>query len=221
MTTFAELQLMEPLLRAINDQGYDTPTPIQVSAIPHLLEGRDLFGIAQTGTGKTAAFALPILDYLAGDPRPPQTTPPERARAHTHARTCVAKSQKASRATASTPTSSMRWSSVAWDRALRCAPSSRASMCLSQRRGACSTSWNSVTSTSATSKSSYSTKPTACSTWALSEMYAKSLPKCPRTVSHFCSRPPCLQKIVKAGESHAQRPCARRGRPTRKHRGSH
>jgi len=68
--TFAELQLLEPILRAVREQGYDTPTPIQTQAIPPLLEGRDLLGIAQTGTGKTAAFALPILDYLADEPRP-------------------------------------------------------------------------------------------------------------------------------------------------------
>ncbi len=51
-------------MKAIDKQGYDTPTPIQAQAIPHLLDGRDLLGIAQTGTGKTAAFALPTLDYL-------------------------------------------------------------------------------------------------------------------------------------------------------------
>ncbi len=62
---------MEPILRAVREQGYDIPTPIQAQAIPHLIGGRDLLGIAQTGTGKTAAFALPILDFLAGDPQPP------------------------------------------------------------------------------------------------------------------------------------------------------
>lgn len=64
MTTFADLQLAEPLLRALNEEGYTTPTPIQAGAIPHLLAGRDLLGLAQTGTGKTAAFALPILHRL-------------------------------------------------------------------------------------------------------------------------------------------------------------
>ncbi len=75
-TSFAELQLLEPILRAVRDQGYDTPTPIQSQAIPHLLDGRDLLGIAQTGTGKTAAFALPILDLLAGERRPTQSRRP-------------------------------------------------------------------------------------------------------------------------------------------------
>jgi ATP-dependent RNA helicase RhlE len=65
MTTFADLKLSEPLLRALTEEGYDTPTPIQSGAIPFLLEGRDLLGLAQTGTGKTAAFALPILHRLA------------------------------------------------------------------------------------------------------------------------------------------------------------
>ncbi len=61
---------MEPILRALRERGYESPTPIQIQAIPHLLMGRDLLGIAQTGTGKTAAFALPILDFLAGARRP-------------------------------------------------------------------------------------------------------------------------------------------------------
>lgn len=63
--TFADLNLVEPLQKAISETGYTEPTPIQRAAIPHLLEGRDLLGCAQTGTGKTAAFALPILQRLA------------------------------------------------------------------------------------------------------------------------------------------------------------
>jgi ATP-dependent RNA helicase RhlE len=74
--TFKELELLEPLLRAVSEQGYEIPTPIQAQAIPHLIEGRDLLGIAQTGTGKTAAFALPILDFLAGEPKKPEPRRP-------------------------------------------------------------------------------------------------------------------------------------------------
>ncbi|HET6158701.1 MAG TPA: DEAD/DEAH box helicase [Dongiaceae bacterium] len=64
MTTFTDLKLSAPLLQALATEGYETPTPIQAQAIPPLLEGRDLLGIAQTGTGKTAAFALPLLQRL-------------------------------------------------------------------------------------------------------------------------------------------------------------
>lgn len=64
-TNFAELKLIPALLRALDDEGYERPTPIQTQAIPSLLEGRDLLGCAQTGTGKTAAFALPIIQRLA------------------------------------------------------------------------------------------------------------------------------------------------------------
>jgi ATP-dependent RNA helicase RhlE len=64
MTTFSDLKLSAPLLQALATEGYETPTPIQAQAIPPLLEGRDLLGIAQTGTGKTAAFALPLLQRL-------------------------------------------------------------------------------------------------------------------------------------------------------------
>ncbi|MGH6792378.1 MAG: DEAD/DEAH box helicase, partial [Methyloceanibacter sp.] len=67
VTSFDELGLAEPLLRALKDTGYDTPTPIQTKAIPLLLDGFDLLGIAQTGTGKTAAFTLPLLQILAED----------------------------------------------------------------------------------------------------------------------------------------------------------
>ena len=68
--TFSGLGVAEPLCRALGAQGYTHPTPIQTRAIPLLLEGRDLLGIAQTGTGKTAAFALPILQKL-GKPQHP------------------------------------------------------------------------------------------------------------------------------------------------------
>ncbi|MGH7152985.1 MAG: DEAD/DEAH box helicase [Acetobacteraceae bacterium] len=73
--TFSTIGLTAPIQRALVTEGYTTPTPIQVQAIPLVLAGRDLLGIAQTGTGKTAAFALPILDRLAqtNRPRAPRT----------------------------------------------------------------------------------------------------------------------------------------------------
>lgn len=64
MVTFADLGLSAPILEGVEEQGYDTPTPIQASSIPPLLEGRDLVGQARTGTGKTAAFGLPLLQGL-------------------------------------------------------------------------------------------------------------------------------------------------------------
>jgi len=64
--TFDSLKLIDPIRKALQEEGYSTPTPIQVEAIPIVLEGKDLLGCAQTGTGKTAAFAIPILQLLAG-----------------------------------------------------------------------------------------------------------------------------------------------------------
>ena len=63
--TFASLGLIEPLLRSLETLGYQTPTPVQAQAIPAVLAGRDLMAAAQTGTGKTAGFALPLLQLLA------------------------------------------------------------------------------------------------------------------------------------------------------------
>ena len=68
-TSFAELMLAPELLRGVEDAGYTTPTPIQARAIPLILNGRDIMGLAQTGTGKTAAFTLPIVQRLLGGPR--------------------------------------------------------------------------------------------------------------------------------------------------------
>jgi ATP-dependent RNA helicase RhlE len=68
MQTFESLYLINPILKALQDEGYKHPTPIQAQAIPVLLAGKDLLGCAQTGTGKTAAFAIPILQLLAGKP---------------------------------------------------------------------------------------------------------------------------------------------------------
>lgn len=65
---FESLNLCQPLLKALDEIGYVTPTPIQEQAIPLLIEGNDMLGCAQTGTGKTAAFSLPILDAMAEDP---------------------------------------------------------------------------------------------------------------------------------------------------------
>ena len=61
---FTDLKIIEPILRSLNEEGYTNPTPIQAQAIPYVLEGHDLLGCAQTGTGKTAAFSIPILQHL-------------------------------------------------------------------------------------------------------------------------------------------------------------
>jgi len=69
--SFSDLGVIEPICRALQAEGYTTPTPIQTQAIPSLIAGRDLLGIAQTGTGKTAAFAVPIMQRLVANPLRP------------------------------------------------------------------------------------------------------------------------------------------------------
>src|SRR3981189_3582013 len=71
MTSFDTLGLSAPLLKALAGEGYTAPTPIQAQAIPHVLAGRDVQGIAQTGTGKTAAFPLPTRQRAPDKPRQP------------------------------------------------------------------------------------------------------------------------------------------------------
>ncbi|HBC35253.1 MAG TPA: ATP-dependent RNA helicase RhlE, partial [Marinobacter adhaerens] len=67
--SFSSLGLSEQLVRATSDQGYETPSPIQAQAIPAVLSGRDVMAAAQTGTGKTAGFTLPLLQRLGENPR--------------------------------------------------------------------------------------------------------------------------------------------------------
>ncbi|EJF09661.1 DEAD/DEAH box helicase [Pontibacter sp. BAB1700] len=68
--TFKDLNLINPILQALEEEGYTQPTPIQTQAMPEVLQGRDLLATAQTGTGKTAAFALPVLQLLHGQTIP-------------------------------------------------------------------------------------------------------------------------------------------------------
>ena len=77
--SFDSLGLMAELQRAVSEKGYDTPTPIQIQAIPVVLEGRDLMGGAQTGTGKTAGFTLPLLQRLIETDKPRKGRRPVRA----------------------------------------------------------------------------------------------------------------------------------------------
>ena len=77
MENFNEIDLIEPIRRALADENYHTPTPIQAKTIPAALDGADILGCAQTGTGKTAAFALPILDYLGREFRKAQPNKPQ------------------------------------------------------------------------------------------------------------------------------------------------
>ena len=72
LPSFRDLALIEPLLKALEDVGYETPSPIQAQVIPHMLQGKDVLGQAQTGTGKTAAFALPILSRIDLRKKDPQ-----------------------------------------------------------------------------------------------------------------------------------------------------
>src|ERR1700761_6179563 len=69
LPSFKSLGLIDPLLEALEQISYSTPTDIQVEVLPHALEGRDIIGVAETGSGKTAAFALPILQKLWEEPK--------------------------------------------------------------------------------------------------------------------------------------------------------
>ncbi len=122
--TFNDLKLSAPLLKAVSEAGYETPSPIQASAIPPVLEGRDLMGCAQTGTGKTAAFALPMLDRLSA--AAPRKKGAVRALILTPTRELASRSARASTPTASTSNCAAPSSSAVWVRPRRWRPSERA-----------------------------------------------------------------------------------------------
>ena len=80
---FQSLNIIEPILKAVKEEGYTIPTPIQAQAIPIVLQGTDLLGCAQTGTGKTAAFAIPILQLLSAE-KPTTETKNQKPDCYTH-----------------------------------------------------------------------------------------------------------------------------------------
>ena len=171
--TFETLGLSQPVVQALALKGYDAPTPIQAQAIPTVLTGRDLLGIAQTGTGKTAAFMLPSIDRLVeADKRPKPRScrmlilAPTRELA---GQIAVSARDYAKFAHLKVATCSAAPRSAATSRTSRAA-----STFSSPRRGASSISPISARSISRRSKSSSSTRPTRCSTSASSTRCARS-----------------------------------------------
>ena len=161
VTSFAELSLSPASLKALKGAHFERPTPIQARAIPPALQGKDVIGIAATGTGKTAAFLLPILERLAGEARHARAlvlAPDPRAGAADR------RGAGALRATAAA--SAARWSSAAsaWARSERA--SARPPTSSSPRRAGCSTTCSRAARSSTGSRCWCSTRPTACSTWA-------------------------------------------------------
>ena len=114
--TFQDLGLCPPILRALAEQGYEHPSPIQEKAIPPALAGRDVLGCAQTGTGKTCAFAAPILQRLDGKKASGR---PIRALILTPTRSWPSRSRRASRPTANTCPCDPPSFSAAWGRTPR------------------------------------------------------------------------------------------------------
>ena len=161
--TFQELGLIPPLLQALGEVGYEQPTPIQRDAIPPLLEGRDLVGCAQTGTGKTAAFALPILQLL--DARV-SDKPRVRALVLTPTRELAAQIAESFRDYGKHLD---LWHTVIFggvsDKPQK-AELRKGVDTLIATPGGSSICCNRARSPSTTSSSSCSTRPTACSTWA-------------------------------------------------------
>ncbi len=197
--SFADLGLAEPLLRALDAAKYTVPTPIQARTIPLLLQGRDMLGIAQTGTGKTAAFALPILQRLAAAK--------DRAQPKSAARADPRADPRAGRA------DRPQLRNLRRDLGLRLAHHLRRRrhgrqvdtlqrgvdilvatpgrlLDLIERR---------AMSSSARSRSSCSTRPTACSTWASSATSAASSPRCAserQTLLFSATMPPEIAKLA-------------------------
>ena len=217
--SFAALGLAEPLLRAVEAEGYTEPTPIQARTIPTLLQGRDLLGFAQTGTGKTAAFALPILQRLV-------RASASASGPSTFARLVLTPTRELAVqiATASPPTAQHLRLQLAHRAS---AASARPARCEALRRGVdilvatpgrlLDLIERRARRARAASRSSCSTRPTACSTWASSTTCAASSPRCPSSARRCCSRPPCPRRSRKlAARDPARTPCRSRSTPRRR-----
>ena len=186
---FKSLGLTEKILRAVSAMGYVDPTPIQLRAIPLVLAGHDVIGSAQTGTGKTAAFALPILSKL--DQHEAQSA---RARARTHARTGRAGRNRLSRFRPIHQPERGRRSTAASVTAGKTRRSNAAWTSSSPRPAGCSTTSNAAPAGSTTSNTSCSTKPTGCSTWASCPTCAASSKAARATATPRCSPPPSRRR---------------------------
>jgi ATP-dependent RNA helicase RhlE len=168
LTAFHDLSLDDAITRALAEEKYLTPTPIQAQTIPVVMSGRDVIGIAQTGTGKTAAFALPILHRLAADQHPP--------------------ARKSCRILVLSPTRELSGQILdsfrTYGRHLRIRAAlaiggvSMASMFWSRRPAVCLISSKATRSGLTASNVWCSTRPTGCWTWASSMTSAKSSPGC-------------------------------------------
>ena len=194
---FADLGLIPELLKAVADTGYTEPTPIQAQAIPIILQGKDVMGGAQTGTGKTAGFTLPLLQRLArhANSSPSPARHPVRALILTPTRELAMQVED----TVKTYSKHLPLRSTciyggvdikAADRRTARGPSRSSS----PRRAGCSTTSSRRPSISTRSKCWCSTKPTACSTWASSRTSSASSPCCPRSARACCSRRPSRKK---------------------------
>ena len=217
-TSMQTLNLMPALANAVADMGYSRPTPIQAKAIPVVLAGRDLIGCASTGTGKTAAFLLPILQRLHA------------ARARHGCRALILSPTRElamqidEQALALGYHVGLSASSVVGgvdmgpqERALRAG----AATSWSPRPAACSTTCASATSTCAASRSSSSTRPTACSTWASCPTCSASWPRCRPSRQTLLFSATLSPRDPQAGRRDPARSGDRHGRPPaagRRHR---
>jgi hypothetical protein len=181
---FSDLGLKAELLRAVSEQGYDTPTPIQQQAIPAVLAGHDLMATAQTGTGKTAGFTLPILHRLVSGPNDRLTRVSKKPRVLVLVPTrelAIQVEESVRTYGKHLPVNSLAvFGGVGINPQI--ANLRRGVDILVATPGACSTTCSSARSISRQSKFSFSTKPTACSTWASSAISARSSPCCRSSV---------------------------------------
>ena len=137
--TFEDLELIEPIQKALKEEGYKIPTPIQAEAIPIVTKGYDLLGCAQTGTGKTAAFSIPIIQKLYEQNRLGRTRD-IKALVLTPTRELAIQIDESFAAYGRTRSCAMPSYSAEWGRSPRRTLCSAVWMCLSRRRADCSTS---------------------------------------------------------------------------------